>query len=400
MTVQKRRNDMKKVIGWIIAIVIVTTIIVAGCISAMPDDSTSENDAEENVTSTDPIEAVIMHYEEVANSDEVLLFEFYGAMIDEEETAYRRGLMRGIDDALTDEYLDEHFVIVYVEYYVEYDNYLTPLDGGYQGRYVYMMQDDYGWWQIDDYSNQSTFKGIFYKKGAGNMSKFKYELESTEAALEALEAFEDEDYILSLEVCDGDIDYTKTNEILKTNTELVTERGWNTDGWIRENYTFAAIYAECYIEYNHDLVDAEDGYTGVVLWMEKDLDTGEWSCYKADTDLELEFIYVDDPNVQMKNSEYEEDAQDAVFLVIESLKDGDEIVSVEIYGSKIESNETQITLDKATVLIYTEYCVEHADGVTNDNAVYFWMERDADSGEWSCYSTVDVTTSDYEFLYK
>ncbi|MCD8107573.1 MAG: hypothetical protein LUE20_06385 [Oscillospiraceae bacterium] len=288
---------MKKIIGWIVAIVIVIAVIVAGCISAMPDDSTHENDAEENVTSTDPIEAVIMHYEEEATKDYVLLFEFYGAMIDEEETAYRRGLLKGSEsavmDGLTDEYLDEHFVIVYVEYYVEYDNDLTPSDGGYQGRYVHMMQDEYGWWQVDDYSNQCGFKGIFCEKGTGHMSKFKYELESTEAALEALEALEDEDYILSSEVCGGDIDYTKTSEILKTETELVTERGWNHDGWIRENWTFMAIYAECYIEYDHDLVDAEDGYTGVVLWMEKDLDTGEWSCYKADTEVELEGKFID-----------------------------------------------------------------------------------------------------------
>ena len=287
---------MKKIIGWIIAIVIVTAITVAGCISAMPDDTSDEDvtsevgynevfNASEQVAlwtepASDPVEAAIATYENEGDKDITVAFEFYGAMLDEDETAYRRGLLKGSDAAVsngwTDEFLDEHFAIVYIEYYVEYDHSQSYVDDGYTGRYIYLVEYD-GLWYPYDASGQCGYQGIFEPDGRSRWTKD--DVAAYKAATEYLE-----ENFADVELCGYELDYAKALTVIKEYPELAEERGWRWTQWTTYDYTFYVVYAE---------YSDGDSYSAVWLWMEKDLDTGEWSCYKADTDVELEEIFID-----------------------------------------------------------------------------------------------------------
>ena len=93
-----------------------------------------------------------------------------------------------------------------------------------------------------------------------------------DSALNYLESLADEDYVSTIEVYGGMIYDQRTAEVLEYWDNVVNERDWNEDN-------FVVVYTEYYVEYVHDMVPYDDGYTAETFWMEYDEVTNAWYYY-------------------------------------------------------------------------------------------------------------------------
>ncbi|MCD7784109.1 MAG: hypothetical protein LUH18_00755 [Oscillospiraceae bacterium] len=342
----------------------------------------------------DPVESALNYLESLADEDYVSTIEVYGGMIYDQRTA--EALEYWDNVASERDWNEDNFVVVYTEYYVEYIHDMVPYDDGYTARTFWMEYDEVtnAWYYYD--GGSTAYQGIFEPNGHSHWTK------DDVAAYNAATAYLEENFA-DVELCGYKLDHSKTVAVIEDYPELAEERDWRWTQWTTYDYTFYIVYAEyC----------ANDEYSALWLWMEKDEDTGEWSCYKADTGMEFEYVYVD----RGAQPEQDERALEAALEAIEALAEDEDIESVEIYGSKVDSDQTRLVLiddsnpiaeerdwsqsGKTFYVIYVEYNIKYSDGSGEDVIASIWMERDTETDEWSCYSMTDITATKSRFLYK
>ncbi len=343
----------------------------------------------------DPVDSALNYLESLADEDYVSTIEVYGGMIDEQRTAE---VLEYWDNVASErDWNEDNFVVVYTEYYVEYVHNMVPYDDGYTARTFWMEYDEVtNAWYYYDGMGSTAYLGIFEPNGHSKWTKD--DVAAYNAATEYLE-----ENFSDVELCGYKLDSSKTVAVIDDYPELAEERDWRWTQWTTYDYTFYVVYAECYADYE---------YSAVWLWMEKDEDTGEWSCYKADTGVELEYVYV----TREAQPGQDERAQEAAIAAIEALAEDENIESVCMYGSKVDSDQTRLVLIddsnplaeergwsrvyKTFYVIYAEYQIRYTNGGADDVIAYLWMERDTETDEWSCYSITDITATKSRFLYK
>lgn len=236
-----------------------------------------------------------------------------------------------------------------------------------------------------------SFHDLFYQSPTND---------AVESALNIIENQIDKDYAITVEVYGGMVDEEETERILSIESwgEIIEERGWSTD-------TFAIVYMEYYVEYNHDLSPYDDGYTAAWFWMEKVESSGEWLYYDSRNGIEFRGIF--EPNGHSRWTKDDVAAYNAATTYLE-----ENFSDVEIFGYKFDYSKalevirdypelaeerdwhlTQIpSYDYTFYVVYVEYCADY-----ENSAVWLWMEKDEDTGEWACYKA--DTDVELEYVY-
>ncbi len=356
----------------------------------------------------DPVESVMNLIERKSFNNPVIQFEIYGAAIDEEETA--RVLSEETELVKEQEWNEDNFVVVYAEYYQIFYKVSSADEDGYRADWFWMELDPVNnVWVLYDNSELSDdyspgYLGLFDEAGVGHEGWCNDDIDSYNAAMAYLEGLASEDYINDIEILGCESDDEKIDSVMSSNYTLKNARVWYNYYAIRV-YNFTVYYAEYYVDYDESLTDLEDGYYAVWLWMEKDDDTGEWSCYYADTDQPFEYIFISYSEIDSDGTQPDEDAVNAATSWLgETYGSG-----ITIYGAEVNYNQTRTVIrfntstayfrdwivgaDKTFLVVYAEY---NLNGV--DKAVYVWVEKDAETDEWSYYYSVDKSTEEFKFM--
>ncbi|MCD7784110.1 MAG: hypothetical protein LUH18_00760 [Oscillospiraceae bacterium] len=351
----------------------------------------------------DPVESVLNLIENKSLKSHVIEFEIYGAAVDEEETA--RVLSEETELVKEQEWNEDNFVVVYAEYYQIFYKVLSEEDDGYQADWFWMEYDPvndiwvlYDNSEIGDYS--PGYLGLFDETGVGHEDWCKDDVGSYNAALAYLEGLASEDYINNIEIIGCESDDEKIDSVMSSSYTLTNTRVWYNYYAIRV-YNFTVYYTEYYVDYDESLTDLEDGYYAVWLWMEKNDDTGVWSCYYADTDQPFEYIFISYSEIESDDTQPDEDAISAATSWLEETYNS----GITIYGAEVDYDQTRTVLrfnsftvylrgwnlgaDKNFLVVYVEYSLDDAD-----KAVYVWVEKDAETEEWSYYYSVETHPGD------
>ncbi|MCD7733061.1 MAG: hypothetical protein LUH56_06435 [Oscillospiraceae bacterium] len=221
-----------------------------------------------------------------------------------------------------------------------------------------------------------------------------------DSALNYLESLADEDYVSTIEVYGGMIYDQRTAEVLEYWDNVASERDWNEDN-------FVVVYTEYYVEYVHDMVPLNDGYTARTFWMEYDEVTNAWYYYDGMSGIPFLGIFEEDGLGHDGWTKDDVAAYNAATAYLE-----ENFAEVEICGYKLDDSKalevigdyselaeergwrwTQwTTYDYTFLVVYAEYYADY-----EYSAVWLWMEKDAETGEWSCYKA--DTEVELEYVY-
>ncbi|MCD7823306.1 MAG: hypothetical protein LUG86_04725 [Oscillospiraceae bacterium] len=221
-----------------------------------------------------------------------------------------------------------------------------------------------------------------------------------DSALNYLESLADEDYVSTIEVYGGMIYDQRTAEVLEYWDNTVDERDWNEDN-------FVVVYTEYYVEYVHDMVPLNDGYTARTFWMEYNEATNAWYYYDGMSGIPFLGIFEEDGLGHNGWTKDDVAAYNAATAYLE-----ENFSDVEICGYKLDHSKTVAVIDDYPELaeerdwrwtqwttydytfyvVYAEYYADY-----EYSAVWLWMEKDAETGEWSCYKA--DTEAELEYVY-
>ncbi len=206
-----------------------------------------------------------------------------------------------------------------------------------------------------------------------------------DSALNYLESLADEDYVSTIEVYGGMIYDKRTAEVLEYWDNVASERDWNEDN-------FVVVYTEYYVEYIHDMVPYDDGYTARTFWMEYDEVTNAWYYYDGGS---TAYLGIFEPDGRSRWTKDDVAAYKAATAYLE-----ENFADVELCGYELDYTKALTVIreypDLAeergwrwtqwTTYDYTFYVV-YAEYYADDeySAVWLWMEKDLETGEWSCY---------------
>ncbi|MCD8007164.1 MAG: hypothetical protein LUF29_09455 [Oscillospiraceae bacterium] len=221
-----------------------------------------------------------------------------------------------------------------------------------------------------------------------------------DSALNYLESLADEDYVSTIEVYGGMIYDQRTAEVLEYWDNVASERDWNEDN-------FVVVYTEYYVEYIHDMVPYDDGYTARTFWMEYDEVTNAWYYYDGMSGIPFLGIFEEDGLGHDGWTKDDVAAYNAATVYLE-----ENFADVELCGYKLDHSKTVAVIDDYPELaeergwrwtqwttydytfyvVYAEYYADY-----EYSAVWLWMEKEAETGEWSCYKA--DTDVELEYVY-